>query len=173
MYPVCGRSRRTGELSIKGQSISGPEMSLSGLCDHLYPQSLFHEIQAGLRLFLLLEQSRASSILECSISGSANSLSESFILLAELDHLGMDGQLRLLLGGQLCRCACICCQAGKPGHLLYHLIGWAAEVTGDWTFDSFRSGFNIPLAMKISAARPLLASTYFVSISSSMSSKSS
>lgn len=121
----CGSDRRSGELSIKGQSISRPEVSLSGLCDHLDSQSLFRRVQAGLCFFLLLEQGCALSIRDISVSRRANSLRKNFIALAELNHLGMDGQLRLLLRGQLCRCARIGCQAGKPGRLLYHFVGWA------------------------------------------------
>lgn len=121
----CESDCRSRELSIKGQSISRPEVLLSSLCDHLDSQSLFCKVQADLCFFLLLKQGCALSIRDISVSCRANSLCKNFIALAELNHLRMNSQLCLLLQGQLCRCTCIGCQADKPDRLLYHFVEWA------------------------------------------------
>jgi len=87
-----------GKLSVKGQSVSLPEVSFPGLYDHVFSQLDFQAIQPAFSLFLLLKKACPFGIADSVVSFGADSRRESFVSLSELNHLSVLGQLGLLLG---------------------------------------------------------------------------
>ncbi len=87
-----------GKLSVKGQSVSLPEVSFAGLGHHVFSQLDFQAIQPGFGLFLLLKKACPFGIADSVVSCGADSRRESFVSLGELNHLRVLGKLGLLLG---------------------------------------------------------------------------
>jgi len=76
-------------LSVEGNSISFPEVSFSGLLNHVVSQSGFETIQVGFDFFLLLKEVRPFGGTDGSVSHRMDLGSKSFVFLAEPDHFGM------------------------------------------------------------------------------------
>ena len=100
------------------------------LLDHVGSQSGFETIQAGFHLFLLLKEERPLGGTDGAVSRRMDLGGESFVFGAEPDDLGMLIELRLLLRRELGRCVGVGRQAGKPGHLLYGVVGGEPQIAG-------------------------------------------
>ncbi len=87
-----------GKISVKGQSVNLPEVSLPGLYDHVFSELDFQAIQPGFRLFLLLKNACPFGIADSVVSCGADSRREIFVLSGKLNHLRVLGKLGLLLG---------------------------------------------------------------------------
>lgn len=105
-------------------------MSFAGLHNYVISQFDFYTTQPGFSLLLLTKKGSPFGIADGVVSGGVDARRQSFISLAEVNHLRVLFQLGLLLGRQLRRDARVGRQIGKPGHLLDHLVGWLPEVAG-------------------------------------------